>query len=513
MRKVMLLLAVMCLLASGASGQGFWSSLFGGSPSYSYSDSVNTDSSIWRAPMNVQVKAISTKAAGTVKVLTVNGDSSVLRMAAGQQVTLNIAIVFKTGTDTALRHGNLTVFGNTTSRPLPATAPALSSPTNAATGQARTQVKLSWAAVNFAKNYALQVSTVSTFASTVFDTAGIRGTFGVISKTLNAAQAYYWHVRDTAQTAVSAWSSVWRFTTIAAAPGTPTLALPTNGAAGLGLSVTLSWASGAGTAPTSYIVSVSEHSSYTLPVIYQSGITGTSKAVSGLFGLRNYYWHVREVNASGTGAWSSGWSFTPAIPTPTLVSPSNGATGSKSTVTLLWHKPDGDARQIFGGEGYKYYYEILDSIGGVICAQRMDLYDTFLTCDNATTNHATYSWHISAGNDSGTSAWSVTWSFTTTDSTPAVPALSSPTNGATGINHYTGATLSWATAAYASAYAVQVSTASNFASTAIYDTSTAIRTKATGALSPATKYYWHVLGKNHFGVSAWATARSFTTGN
>ena len=60
-------------------------------------------------------------------------------------------------------------------------APVLSLPTNGATNLATT-LTLSWAASSGAVSYGMQVSTVSTFATTVSSQTGITGTTGVLQR-------------------------------------------------------------------------------------------------------------------------------------------------------------------------------------------------------------------------------------------------------------------------------------------------------------------------------------------
>ena len=98
-------------------------------------------------------------------------------------------------------------------------------------------------------------------------------------------------------------------------PQAPALASPANGAAGVSTSPTLNWNASAGA--LSYRLQVSVDSSFTSPVVDQSGITDTSHAVTGLAYITPYYWRVSAMNAGGTSAWSSVWSFT-TIPAPTF---------------------------------------------------------------------------------------------------------------------------------------------------------------------------------------------------
>lgn len=132
----------------------------------------------------------------------------------------------------------------------------------------------------------------------------------------------------------------------------------------------------------------------------------------------------------------------PAVPapnSPTLSSPSNGATLYKgSDITFVWN----------GVPGATAYY--LEYSGGP--------YGTLNSgWVNSTSYHIgqmwpgnTYTWHVKAGNGSGDSDWSPTWSFTVSNSDPppdapgclGAPSLQSPGDGAS-FNAGTQVTLRW----------------------------------------------------------------------
>lgn len=97
----------------------------------------------------------------------------------------------------------------TTANPAP-DAPVLVSPndgeTNAGTGPL-----LAWGASSGAASYALQVSTTSTFASTVVNLSGLTGTSQALSG-LPSFTTYYWRVNASDGNGASPWSAVWSFT-------------------------------------------------------------------------------------------------------------------------------------------------------------------------------------------------------------------------------------------------------------------------------------------------------------
>ena len=126
------------------------------------------------------------------------------------------------------------------------------------------------------------------------------------------------------------------FFSASAQPAAPVLSSPTNGAANLPTSVTLSWNSVSGA--SSYTLQISSSSAFTSFIANQSSIPGTSQVLSGFSINTTCYWRVNATGTGGTGAWSSVWEFTiPGIPaTPVLLAPAPGATISFIKGILTW---------------------------------------------------------------------------------------------------------------------------------------------------------------------------------
>jgi len=191
----------------------------------------------------------------------------------------------------------------------PPPAPVLVSPSNSATNVS-TSPTLSWNASSGATSYQLQVSTSSSFSTTIVNQSGITATSYAVSG-IAYSTTYYWHVNATNAGGTSAWSTTWSFTTVPPPPSPPTLLSPSNGATGVSASPTLSWNASSGA--TSYGLQVSTSSSFSTTIVNQTGLATTSYAVSGLGNNTTYYWHVNVSNPGGTSAWSSTWSFTTVV--------------------------------------------------------------------------------------------------------------------------------------------------------------------------------------------------------
>jgi subtilisin family serine protease len=104
-----------------------------------------------------------------------------------------------------------TVWSFTTVAGSPPAAPTLVSPSNGANNVSRTPT-LRWNASGGATSYRVQVSTSSSFSTTVFDQSGITST-SVTLPQLAGRTTYYWHVNASNVYGTSGWSSTWHFRT------------------------------------------------------------------------------------------------------------------------------------------------------------------------------------------------------------------------------------------------------------------------------------------------------------
>jgi uncharacterized protein (TIGR02145 family) len=190
-------------------------------------------------------------------------------------------------------------------------APTLSAPTNSSTNIAIPPT-LSWNPSTGATSYTLQVSTISSFTSFVYNQSGLTGTSQQVSGLSNST-TYYWCVSATNSYGTSGWSTVWNFITISggAAPPAPTLSSPADGATNQSTSPTLIW--NASTGATTYSLQVSIDSLFSSYEYNQSGLTDTNQQTAGLNNSTKYFWRVSATNSYGASIPSSPWSFTTAI--------------------------------------------------------------------------------------------------------------------------------------------------------------------------------------------------------
>ncbi len=270
--------------------------------------------------------------------------------------------------------------------------PTLVSPINGAINQPITPV-LKWNTSVDATLYRLQVATNSAFTTIVYDDSTLTDTLQQVGPLLNNT-LYYWRVSAKNVGGTSAYSTYRSFTTIVAAPTTPVLASPLNGATNQPTTLTVSWNASTGT--TSYRLQVSTDSLFGSLVLDDSSLSGTSRQIGPLSNYIKYYWHVRAKNVGGISDWSATWKFTTIVQLPSqvlLLLPLNGATVNTDSVNCIWQK--GTPAII------AYWYErATDSLFTINRMIDSSLIDSSYITHNLV-NGQTYWWRVKAKNAAG----------------------------------------------------------------------------------------------------------------
>jgi hypothetical protein len=186
-------------------------------------------------------------------------------------------------------------------------------PTNALTGVSLTPT-FSWNPSAGAVTYTLEVALDVGFSSIVISQPGLTSTMFTPGTSLTASTAYFWRVTAVSTNSTVATGAPFAFTTGSGAPANSvTLSSPTNGATAVSRTPTYSWTF-AGTTPASYTIQVtlSTDSSFTSPVVNQTGISTTSVTPSTTLGATTtYIWRVQSFDSSNAVlATSSSFSFT-----------------------------------------------------------------------------------------------------------------------------------------------------------------------------------------------------------
>jgi hypothetical protein len=322
-----------------------------------------------------------------------------------------------------------------------------------------------------------------------------------------------------------------------APPPTPQLLVPAEGAAGIGTTPSLSWATPVGWSNNSFLLTayrlqVSTTHTFATLIVNDSVPKSAGQATSGIGYVRyekstapllqntTYFWRV-IAEGPGGAAYSEVRSFATGTATPPIVpplqSPAPNATGLSVTPTLSW--------TYWTGVATTEYYRVqvsADSLFGALIVNdsvKSPVRQTGLTSWVVMTQLTVgrrYFWRVIGIGPGGATA-SETRSFETTPTGfAAVPIY--PLQGATGVEWSPALTWSPYYASNGTTHRVQVSRDSLFTVFVVNDS---IGTpswnsdpggpgRIVGPLSPATKYYWRVITYASVGAT-YGRVQSFTT--
>lgn len=378
--------------------------------------------------------------------------------------------------------------------------PTLASPSDGAT-DLTTSPTMTWHASSDAVSYHVQVATDAGFTTLVRNDSGITVT-NHQTASLNFQSTYYWRVRAKNPAGVSDFSSAWSFTTTAAAPAAPVLAIPANDAIDLSLTPTLAWYPAE--RATSYRIQVAPISDFSSLNIDTQGLADTTFIIPNatLNSGQTYYWRVLAANAGGSSGFSGAWSFTtlPGLPEQVVLqSPSNGAVNRPLTLSLVWYS-------VATATSYRLQVSTVQNFDTIV----FDTSGAFGNSMSVTglTNGTTYYWRVQAANASGSGSYSTSWAFTTVFAPPEIPALIAPSNST--VDLPTTVNLIWRRSAGATSYDMVISTDASFATSFTSQADLTDTTFTVSGLAHSTTYYWKITAKN---VSATATSGNwqFTT--
>jgi len=196
---------------------------------------------------------------------------------------------------------------------IPPAAPQLVDPVDGAT-EISTTPTLNWDSVQYAASFRVQLSTDSTFGTTLINAAGLTfSQYNVPGGILSNNTRYFWRVNASNSAGTGIYSEVWDFHTVISPPvAAPTLLSPPNGALNQPLNLSLDWNDVFGT--SGYKLLISNDSLFNTTLL-DSTITPSQFVVpSGLLsGSSVYFWRVRGYNVGGFGPWSVTWRFTTQI--------------------------------------------------------------------------------------------------------------------------------------------------------------------------------------------------------
>lgn len=358
--------------------------------------------------------------------------------------------------------------------------------------------ELIWGAISGALNYDVQLSTLSSFSTTVLDSSAIADTT-LQAALLENSTSYYWRVRANYAEDIGDWSTARLFKTKAPAPPAPELLSPENGKENLGLSPILQWAN----VPDadSYDLQLSTESDFTSGIVTDSsGITSTTLQADTLSRNTDYFWRIRAVNNStGNSDWSETRSFStiPEIPGEvTLLAPVHQQQNTTQPVMLIWS-------QASSAEEYRVQFSTDNTFTFISDTVTTD---TSLTLSSLSPT-TTYYWRVQASNAGGKTEWSAPFEFVTGISGSEGPVLISPQNNA--VNLRSPIEFVWDSVALAESYTIQLSETSAFES--IITDSSGITTTSVllASLQKSKRYFWRVQAMSSSGASSWSQVYSF----
>ncbi len=389
---------------------------------------------------------------------------------------------------------------------LPSEAQNLQPPSLLTPGNGATEVvldgSLGWASVSSATMYQVQLSTSTSFTTTLLDQTVT--SLNISFSNLTSGTVHYWRVKASNDTDVSDWSDVWSFTTKSGG-GTlaaPLLSSPVNGSSSVAQSGSLSWQSVS--SATKYCVQLSLSTSFTTTVVDQE-TSSLNVSYSGLSAQTVYYWRVKAKDGGTESAWSSVWHFTTGgtgatLAAPILSSPSNGGSGVGQSGSLSWQSVS---------SATKYCVQL--SLSTTFTTTVLDQETTSLSVSySGLSAQSVYYWRVKAKDGGTESAWSSVWQFTTggTGATLAAPILSSPSNGSSGVSQ--SGSLSWQSVSSATKYCVQLSLTSGFTAV-VLDRETSSLSVLYSGLVGHHNHYWRVKAKDGSTESAWSSVWQFST--
>ncbi len=374
-----------------------------------------------------------------------------------------------------------------------------------------TQVTIDWDAFPGAQYYDYEIDTSTSFNSPLLQ-AGYKIAFSNQNNAFDSRQiiqilkhdaAYFWRVRPRNDLDTGSWNMKQFQTAIA-----PELIFPIQDT--IGTAVTIDWNAFPGSSHYDYRCDTSLN--FNSPALltgsknYLSNLNNVSDSevyLDHLFFNTTYYYQVRARHILDTSIWVQSSFVT--MNTINLSSPPDGANIPHLEVLLDWEP--------FSGIAF-YEYQIGNdpnfSSGSVIVGSLayINAYDSNPDTELLLTNlnfDTDYFWRIRAINNNDTSSWSEVRHF----STPEVPILTYPLNGA---NTFTGLEFTWEAINGVQYFVFEADTSLDFNSII------SIQASVSGGSSHYTEglrfgenYYWRIKAVGINSESQWTAPASFYT--
>lgn len=158
-------------------------------------------------------------------------------------------------------------------------------------------------------NYWIEYSPDSAFVTGVIKDSSLTDTLKILSG-ISTLTKYYWRVKAKNSAGWGLFSNIWNFTTVPPVPLVPVLISPPNNSIDVPPNVLLDWT--AVQYASGYRVQISNDSTFNT-IVYDTNsvITDSLRIRYGILNSNSkFYWKVNAFNISGSGVWSTTWSFT-----------------------------------------------------------------------------------------------------------------------------------------------------------------------------------------------------------
>ena len=322
-------------------------------------------------------------------------------------LTTNTTYYYQVRAYSAAGNSNYSDPVNATTLPLPPSVPVLKSPASGATGMNQTP-RLAWNPSTGALNYSIQLSNVSTFATTLVNEVGVTNIWFDVSVTLEWNKTYYWRVNAVEPSgSMSAWTAARSFKTATVPPP----ADPSDLTATVVSSsrIDLTWTDNSNN-ETGFKIERKTGAGGTYAQIGIVGANVSAYSNTALTANTTYYYRVRSYNAGWNSNYSDPVNATtlPLPPAaPVLKTPASGATGMNQTPRLAWNPST-------GAVNYSILVSTLSTFATTVINQSGVTVNYSDVAGGTLAWNTRYYWRVNAVGVSGsTSAWSTSRYFTT----------------------------------------------------------------------------------------------------
>jgi len=178
---------------------------------------------------------------------------------------------------------------------------------NSKKGDSKSKIESSESIETISK-YSFQLTTDTVSLANIINDSTLTDTIKTIAG-LNNQINYFWRVRAKNEIGWGQYSGWFKFTTIVAAPVSPSLALPLNGSTNLSPALKLDW--NTVLLAASYRVQIATDSLFAVTTLDTSvSVDSLNLVIGRLLYNQKYFWRVNSSNIGGTSSYSPTWNFT-----------------------------------------------------------------------------------------------------------------------------------------------------------------------------------------------------------